>query len=125
MAKATGMSQSAVSRIWRAFGLKSHLVDTFKLSPDPLLVEKVRAMRVSTSIRPTAPWFCASTRRPRVQALDRTAPVLPLRPGLPERRTHDYVRHGTTNFYAALDIASGPVIADMSERHRAESFVVS
>ncbi len=122
MAKATGMSQSAVSRIWRAFGLKPHLVDTFKLSPDPLFVDKVRDV-VGLYINPPdgALVLCVDEKT-QVQALDRTAPVLPLRPGLPERRTHDYVRHGTTNLYAALDVASGHVIADMTERHRAEEF---
>jgi transposase len=122
MAKATGMSQSAVSRIWRAFGLKAHLVDTFKLSPDPLFVEKVRDV-VGLYINPPegALVLCVDEKT-QVQALDRTAPVLPLRPGLPERHTHDYVRGGTTNLYAALDVASGHVITDMTERHRAVEF---
>jgi transposase len=122
MAKATGMSQSAVSRIWRAFGLKPHLVDTFKLSPDPLFVEKVRDV-VGLYINPPdgALVLCVDEKT-QIQALDRTAPVLPLRPGLPERRTHDYVRGGTTNLYAALDVASGHVIADMTDRHRAIEF---
>ena len=122
MAGATGMSQSAVSRIWRAFGLKPHLVETFKLSPDPLFVEKVRDV-VGLYINPPegALVLCVDEKT-QVQALDRTAPVLPLRPGLPERRTHDYVRGGTTNLYAALDVASGHVIADMTERHRAQEF---
>ena len=122
MAKATGMSQSAVSRIWRAFGLKPHLVETFKLSPDPLFVEKVRDV-VGLYINPPegALVLCVDEKS-QIQALDRTAPVLPLRPGLPEQRTHDYVRGGTTNLYAALDVASGHVIADMTERHRAIEF---
>lgn len=122
MAEATGMSQSAVSRIWRAFGLKPHLVETFKLSPDPLFVEKVRDV-VGLYINPPegALVLCVDEKS-QIQALDRTAPVLPLRPGLPERRTHDYVRGGTTNLYAALDVASGHVIADMTERHRAQEF---
>ena len=122
MAKATGMSQSAVSRIWRAFGLKPHLVETFKLSPDPLFVEKVRDV-VGLYINPPegALVLCVDEKS-QIQALDRTSPVLPLRPGLPERRTHDYVRGGTTNLYAALDVASGHVIADMTERHRAIEF---
>lgn len=122
MAKATGMSQSAVSRIWRAFGLKPHLVESFKLSPDPLFVEKVRDV-VGLYINPPegAMVLCVDEKT-QVQALDRTAPVLPLRPGLPERRTHDYVRGGTTNLYAALDVASGHVITDMADRHRATEF---
>jgi transposase len=95
MAKATGMSQSAVSRIWRAFGLKPHLVDSFKLSPDPQFVEKVRDV-VGLYLNPHegALVLCVDEKT-QIQALDRTAPVLPLRPGLPERRTHDYVRGGT------------------------------
>jgi len=122
MAKASGMSQSAVSRIWRAFGLKPHLVDTFKLSPDPLFVDKVRDIVGLYLNPPDGAMVLCVDEKTQVQALDRTAPVLPLRPGLPERRTHDYVRHGTTNLYAALDVASGQVIADMTERHRAEEF---
>ena len=122
MAKATGMSQSAVSRIWRAFGLKPHLVDSFKLSPDPQFVEKVRDVVGLYLNPPEGALVLCVDEKTQIQALDRTAPVLPLRPGLPERRTHDYVRGGTTNLYAALDIASGQVITDMTERHRALEF---
>ena len=122
MAKATGMSQSAISRIWRAFGLKPHLVDSFKLPPDPLFVDKVRDIVGLYVNPPDGALVLCVDEKTQVQALDRTAPVLPLRPGLPERRTHDYVRHGTTNLYAALDVASGHVIADMTEHHRAEEF---
>lgn len=122
MAKATGMSQSAVSRIWRAFGLKPHLVETFKLSPDPLFVDKVRDIVGLYVNPPEAALVLCVDEKTQIQALDRTAPVLPLRPGLPERRTHDYVRGGTTNLYVALDVASGQVIADMTERHRAVEF---
>jgi transposase len=122
MAEATGLSQSGVSRIWRAFGLKPHLVDTFKLSPDPLFVEKVRDIVGLYVNPPEAALVLCVDEKTQIQALDRTSPVLPLRPGLPERRTHDYVRGGTTNLYAALDVASGHVIADMTERHRAVEF---
>ena len=123
MAKATGMSQSArVSRIWRAFGLKPHLVDTFKLSPRPALRREGPRHRRSLRQPARGALVLCVDEKTQVQALDRTAPVLPLRPGLPERRTHDYVRDGTTNLYAALDVASGQVIADMTERHRAEEF---
>jgi transposase len=122
MAKETGMSQSAISRIWRAFGLKPHLVDTFKLSPDPLFVEKVRDIVGLYVNPPDAALVLCVDEKTQIQALDRTSPVLPIRPGLPERRTHDYVRGGTTNLYAALDVASGHVIADMTERHRAVEF---
>jgi transposase len=122
MAKETGMSQSAVSRIWRAFGLKPHLSETFKLSPDPFFIEKVRDVVGLYINPPDAALVLCVDEKTQIQALDRTAPVLPLRPGLPERRTHDYVRGGTTNLYAALDIASGQVIADMTEQHRAVEF---
>jgi len=122
MATATGMSQSAVSRIWRAFGLKPHLVDSFKLSPDPLFIEKVRDVVGLYLNPPDAAVVLCVDEKTQVQALDRTAPVLPLLPGTPARQTHDYTRHGTTNLYAALDVASGKVIADMAPRHRAEEF---
>jgi transposase len=122
MAKATGMSQSGVSRIWRAFGLKPHLRETFKLSPDPFFIEKVRDVVGLYLNPPEAALVLCVDEKTQVQALDRTAPVLPLRPGLPERATHDYVRNGTTNLYAALDMASGKVIADMTDRHRAVEF---
>ncbi|MGH9044290.1 MAG: IS630 family transposase [Acidimicrobiales bacterium] len=120
MAQVTGMSQSAISRIWRAFGLKPHLVDTFKLSPDPQFIEKVRDVAGLYVNPPEGALVLCVDEKSQIQALDRTAPVLALRPGLPERRTHDYIRHGTTNLYAALDVASGMVIADMTERHRAQ-----
>ena len=122
MANATGMSQSAVSRIWRAFGLKPHLIETFKLSPDPQFVDKVRDIVGLYVNPPDAALVLCVDEKTQIQALDRTSPVLPLRPGLPERRTHDYVRGGTTNLYAAFDVASGHVIADMTERHRAIEF---
>jgi transposase len=122
MAHATGMSQSAVSRIWRAFGLKPHLVDSFKLSPDPLFIDKVRDIVGLYLNPPDAAVVLCVDEKSQIQALDRTAPILPLVPGTPERRTHDYKRHGTTNLYAALDVASGNVIADMTPRHRAEEF---
>jgi transposase len=122
MAQATGMSQSSVSRIWRAFGLTPHLTETFTLSPDPLLVDKVRDIVGLYVNPPEGALVLCVDEKSQIQALDRTAPVLPLRPGTPERRTHDDVRHGTTNLYAALDVASGNVIADLTERHRAEEF---
>ena len=122
MAASQGMSQSAISRIWRAFGLKPHLTDTFKLSADPQFVDKVRDIVGLYINPPEAALVLCVDEKTQVQALDRTAPVLPLRPGLPERATHDYVRGGTTNLYAALDMASGKVITDMTERHRAVEF---
>jgi transposase len=122
MASATGMSQSAVSRIWRAFGLKPHLVDSFKLSPDPLFIDKVRDVVGLYLNPPDAAVVLCVDEKSQIQALDRTAPILPLIPGTPQRRTHDYKRNGTTNLYAALDVASGKVIADLTPRHRAEEF---
>jgi transposase len=122
MAAATGMSQTAVSRIWRAFGLKPHLTDSFKLSPDPLFIDKVRDVVGLYLNPPDAAVVLCVDEKSQIQALDRTAPVLPLMPGVAERRTHDYVRNGTTNLYAALNVASGQVIADMTARHRGAEF---
>ncbi len=122
MAAATGMSQSAISRIWRAFGLKPHRTEHFKLSPDPQFIDKVRDIVGLYLNPPEAAVVMCVDEKSQVQALDRSSPVLPLMPGVPERRTHDYVRHGTTNLYAALNVASGQVIAEMTPRHRAEEF---
>ncbi len=122
LAAATGMSQSAVSRIWRAFGLKPHQLESFKLSTDPLFIEKVRDIVALYLNPPEAAVVLCVDEKTQVQALDRTAPILPLLPGTPARATHDYRRHGTTNLYAALDVASGLVISDLTERHRAEEF---
>ena len=122
MASATGMSQTAVSKIWRAFGLKPHRIDEFKLSPDPLFIDKVRDIVGLCLNPPEAAVVLCVDEKTQVQALDRTAPILPLVPGTPQRRTHDYKRNGTTNLYAALDVASGNVLADMTPRHRAEEF---
>ena len=122
MARATGMSQSAISRIWRAFGLKPHQTEAFKLSPDPQFIDKVRDIVGLYLNPPDAAVVMCVDEKSQIQALDRSAPVLPLLPGVPERHTHDYVRHGTTNLYAALDVASGQVIADTSPRHRADEF---
>jgi transposase len=123
MAEATGMSQSTVSRIWRAFGLKPHLVDDFKLSPDPQFIDKVRDIVALYLNPPEAAVVLCVDEKTQVQALDRTAPVLPLMPGVPERRTHDYKRNGTVNLYAALDVASGKVIHSLTARHRAAEFL--
>lgn len=123
LAKETGMSQSAVSRIFRAFALQPHRAETFKLSNDPLFVEKVRDI-VGLYLNPPAKAvvLCVDEKT-QIQALDRTQPVFPMRPGLPERRTRDYVRHGTTTLFAALDVKSGQVIGDCRQRHRASEFV--
>ena len=122
MAKSTGMSQSAISRIWRAFGLKPHLTESFKLSPDPQFIDKVRDIVGLYVNPPDGALVLCVDEKAQIQALDRTAPVLPLRPGTPERRTHDYLRNGTTNLYAALDVASGKVITDLTAQHRAIEF---
>src|SRR3954469_5218401 len=122
MATASGLSQTAVSRIWRAFGLRPHQTESFKLSPDPQFIDKVRDIVGLYLNPPDAAVVMCVDEKSQIQALDSTAPILPLTPGTPERRTHDYRRHGTTNLYAALDVASGHVIADMKPRHRAEEF---
>ncbi len=122
LAAQVGMSQSAVSRIWRAFGLKPHQPEAFKLSTDPLFIEKVRDIVGLYLNPPEAAVVLCVDEKTQVQALDRTAPILPLLPGTPARATRDYRRHGTTNLYAALDVASGCVISDCTERHRAEEF---
>jgi transposase len=113
------MNQTAVSRIWRAFGLKPHLTEAFKLSTDPQCIDKVRDIVGLYLNPPEAALVLCVDAKTQVQALDRTAPVLPLGPGVAERRTHDYRRHGTTNLYAALDLASGKVITKLTDRHRA------
>jgi transposase len=123
MAAATGMSQSTVSRVWRAFALKPHLVDEFKLSPDPQFIDKVRDIVGLYLNPPEAAVVLCVDEKTQVQALDRTAPVLALMPGVPQRRTHDYRRNGVTNLYAALDVASGQIIHSMTARHRAAEFL--
>jgi transposase len=118
MAAATGMSQSAISRIWRAFGLKPHLVKTWKLSTDPQFIEKVRDVVGLYLNPPEKALVLAVDEKSQIQALDRTAPCLPVLPTTPARMTHDYVRHGTTSLFAALDVTSGSVIAQHYRRHR-------
>jgi transposase len=122
MARATDLSAMTISRIWRAFGLQPHRSETFKLSPDPLLIEKVRDI-VGLYLDPPAHAvvFCLDV-KPQIQALDRTAPLLPLQPGQVERRTHDYTRHGTTSLYAALNVKSGKVLGKTFSRQRAREF---
>src|SRR5579862_4173616 len=122
MAKASGMSQSTVGRIWRAFGLQPHRSETFKLSTDPLFIEKVRDI-VGLYLHPPARALVLSVdEKSQVQALDRSQPLLPLRPGQVERRTHDYERHGTTTLFAALNILTGKVLGECYARHRAIEF---
>jgi transposase len=122
MAKEMGLSQSSVSRIWRAFGLQPHRSQTFKLSTDPYFVDKVHDV-VGLYLDPPerALVFCVDEKS-QIQALDRSQPVLPMMPGVPERATHDYVRAGTTTLFAALEVATGKVIGSLHRRHRAEEF---
>lgn len=122
LAKATGMSQSAVSRIWRAFALQPHRTETFKLSTDPLFVDKVRDVVGLYLNPPDKALVLCVDEKAQIQALDRSQPVLPMRPGRAERRSHDYVRHGTTSLFAALDVATGKVIGRLHRRHRAIEF---
>lgn len=123
MAKATGLTQTAVSRIWRAFGLKPHLRESFKLSTDPYFVEKVRDVVGLYLDPPDRAVVLCVDEKSGTQALDRTQPVLPMAPGQAERGTHDYVRHGTTSLFAALDVATGKVIGRCHRRHRHQEFV--
>jgi transposase len=122
MAAEVGLTQSAVHRIWKAFGLQPDRSETFKLSRDPQFVAKVRDV-VGLYLNPPerAVVLCVDEKS-QIQALDRTAPILPMGPGLPERATHDYKRHGTSSLYAALDIATGKVIGSLHSRHRAIEF---
>jgi len=123
LAARTGLSQSTISRIWRAFGLKPHRSESFHLSSDPLLVEKVRDI-VGLYLEPPhhALVLCVDEKS-QIQALSRTQPVLPMRSGQLERRTHDYTRHGVTSLFAALDVATGQVLGKCYRRHRAVEFL--
>jgi transposase len=123
MAREMGMSQTAVTRIWHAFGLQPHRQETFKLSTDPLFVEKVRDIVGLYLDPPTKALVLCVDEKSQIQALDRTQPILPLAPGIPERRTHDYMRHGTTTLFAALDIATGEVLGELHRRHRSTEFL--
>lgn len=123
LAQKLKMSQSTVSRVWRAFGLQPHRSETFKLSTDPLFIDKVRDIVGLYMNPPTKAMVLCVDEKSQIQALDRTQPLLPLAPGLPERRSHDYVRHGTTTLFAALDVATGNVIGELHRRHRAREFL--
>jgi len=123
MAKAVGLNQTAVSRIWRAFGLKPHLVDSWKLSTDPLFIDKVRDIVGLYLAPPDGAMVLAVDEKSQIQALDRTAPMLPLLPGTPGRASHDYVRYGTTSLFAALDVATGKVIGQTQRKHRHQEFL--
>lgn len=122
MARAVGLTRMAINRIWHTFGLQPHRSETFKLSNDPLLIEKIRDI-VGLYLNPPAhaAVFCVDE-KPQIQALDRSQPLLPMQPGQVERRTHDYTRHGTTTLFAALNAKTSEVITQFHQRHRSAQF---
>lgn len=122
LARASGLSRSTVGRIWNAFSLQPHRSQTFKLSKDPLFVEKVRDIVGLYLNPPERALVLCVDEKSQIQALDRSQPLLPMRPGQVERRTHDYRRHGTTSLFAALDVATGKVIGECHRRHRSVEF---
>jgi transposase len=122
MAERSGLSKSTIGRIWRKFDLKPHLTGTFKLSADPLFVDKVVDVVGLYHHPPEQAVVLCVDEKSGIQALDRSQPVLPMMPGTPERRSHDYVRHGTTDLFAAFNIADGTVISQLRRHHRAAEF---
>lgn len=122
MAKATGMSQTSISQIWRAFNLQPHRSESFKLSTDPLFVDKVKDIVGLYMDPPERAAVICVDEKSQIQALNRYQPILPMMPATPERRSHDYVRHGTTSLFAALDMTTGKVIGSLHHRHRAVEF---
>ena len=122
LAARVGISPTSVHRIWRAFGLQPWRTEDFKLSPDPLLIDKIRDVVGLYLAPPANAAVFAVGEKPQIQALERTAPVLPMIPGVPERRSHDDVRHGTIDLFAALNTAAGKVIGKLSAQHRAVDF---
>jgi transposase len=122
LAAETGLSKSTIHRVWRAFGLQPHRGETFKLSTDPLFVDKVRDIVGLYLSPPERALVLCVDEKSQIQALDRTQPLLPMRPGQVERRSHDYIRHGTTSLFAALDVATGRVIGELHRRHRSVEF---
>src|SRR5215216_3579083 len=122
MAAEVGLTQNAVLRIWHAYGLQPHRTETFKLSADPLFVDKIHDVVGLYLNPPERAVVLCMDEKSQIQALDRPAPILPMRPGTPERVTHDYKRFGTSSLYAALDLASGEVISALHKRHRAIEF---
>jgi transposase len=122
MARRTGLSKSTIGRIWKKFDLKPHLQDSFKLSADPFFVEKVVDVAGLYHNPPERAVVLCVDEKSQIQALDRSQPVLPMMPGMPERRTHDYLRHGITSLFAAFNIADGTVISELHRRHRAIEF---
>ncbi len=123
MARATGYAPSTIHRIWQAFGLQPHRSETFKLSTDPFFVDKVRDIVGLYLAPPERALVLCVDEQSQIQALDRRQPLLPMRPGQAERRSHDYKRHGTTSLFAALDVATGKIIGQCFARHRAKEFL--
>lgn len=122
LSRKTGLSQSAVSRIWRAFALQPHRTESFKLSTDPLFIEKVRDIVGLYMSPPDRALVLCVDEKSQIQALDRMQPLLPMRPGQVERRTHDYSRHGTTSLFAALNAKTGEVLGECHQHHRSIEF---
>jgi transposase len=122
LARRVGISPTSVHRIWRSFGLQPWRTEDFKISPDPLLIDKIRDVVGLYLAPPANAAVFAVDEKPQIQALQRTAPVLPMIPGTPERRSHDYIRHGTIDLFAALNTATGTVIGQLSAQHRAVDF---
>lgn len=122
MAEATGLNQTAISRIWRAFALQPLRTESFKLSRGPLFIDKVRDIVGLYLNPPERALVLCVDEKSQIQALERTAPLLPMRPGLAERRAHDYLRHVTTTLFAALDAKTGKVIGELHRRHRSSEF---
>ena len=122
MAQRSGLSKSSIGRIWKAFELKPHRAEGFKLSNDPLFVEKIHDVVGLYLNPPEAAVVLCVDEKSQVQALARSQPAFPMMPGMPEKRTHDYVRHGTTSLFAAFNIADGTVIGQLHRRHRAIEF---
>lgn len=122
MAERTGLSKTTIGKIWKDFGLKPHRVDHFKLSTDPLFIDKLYDVVGLYLNPPEAAVVLCVDEKSQVQALQRPQPAFPMMPGMPERRTHDYVRHGTTTLFAAMNVADGTVITSLHRRHRATEF---
>jgi len=123
MAEKVGISHSTVGRIWRTFGLQPHIVKSFKISSDPLFIEKVRDIVGLYLSPPDNAVVFSFDEKPQIQALERAQPILPMDIGQPERQTHNYLRHGTLDLFAALNVATGKVIAKTKKQHRAKDFV--
>ncbi|GAA4523137.1 IS630-like element ISMsm2 family transposase [Nonomuraea ferruginea] len=122
LAARIGISPNSVARIWKAFGLQPWKTETFKISPDPLLIDKIRDVVGLYLAQPANAVVFSVDEKPQIQALQRSAPVLPMMPGVPERRSFDYVRHGTVDLFAALDIATGTVVGKVTALHTADDF---